>query len=196
MKSKYLGNIFWHVQKLNEIEKSVELFTFYWVKWSLTVYILFLILLVFFVFSELLRSQNNLSVHKPKDCVNLPVANWSKKHECMNDPTFSAAGPQVGCEQPEQVKTKPGDKTLNLSEVKKAKWYLLNLTHNFNVRFESVLTFRFTLFSCDHLICFLRHLIGLNLKWKNECYNLNSKSITFTANAPQIRRFLLVLILF
>ena len=43
------------------------------------------------------------------------------KDECKTDPTFSAAGPQVGCEQPEQVKTKPGDNTLDLSEVKKAK---------------------------------------------------------------------------
>ena len=95
MKSKYLGNIFWHVQKLNEIEKSVELFTFYWVKWSLTVYILFLILLVFFVFSELLRSQNNLSVHKPKICVKRdPFKEWTIR-DCMTNPTFSAAGPQV-----------------------------------------------------------------------------------------------------
>lgn len=75
----------------------------------------------FFVFSELLRSQNNLSAHKPEICLNVTVTKWKNNTDCKTDPTFSAAGPQVGSEQPEQVKTKPGDKTLNLSEVKKAK---------------------------------------------------------------------------
>ena len=86
-----------------------------------------------------------------------------------------------------------------MSEVKKAKWYQLNLTHHFNVRFESALTCKLTLFIRDHLICFLRHLIGLNLKWKNECYNLSSKSIIFihqhAANTKISPRFNFILVM-
>ena len=42
------------------------------------------------MFRELLRSQNNLSVHDPNKCskdLNLP--------ECQKPPQFSAAGPKV-----------------------------------------------------------------------------------------------------
>ena len=53
-----------------------------------------------FVFSELLRSQNNLKDHDPVFCMNV-MMNHSR---CEKDPTFAAAGPQVGCEQLEQVK--------------------------------------------------------------------------------------------
>ena len=56
-----------------------------------------------FVFSELLRSQNNFEDHDPVFCMNVTVKYW-KTRGCEKDPTFAAAGPQVGCEQLEQVK--------------------------------------------------------------------------------------------
>ena len=72
----------------------------------------------FFVFRELLRSQSNLSDHKPEICINVAVANWKTNDNCKKDPMFAAAGPKVGFEQPEQVKIEPSDKTLNMSEVR------------------------------------------------------------------------------
>ena len=56
-----------------------------------------------FVFSELLRSQNNFEDHNPVYCMN-NVTIWKNETLCKTDPTFAAAGPQVGCEHLEQVK--------------------------------------------------------------------------------------------
>ena len=72
----------------------------------------------FFVFRELLRSQSNLSDHKPEICINVKVANWKTNDNCKQDPMFAAAGPKVGFEQLEQVKIEPSDKTLNMSKVR------------------------------------------------------------------------------
>lgn len=72
----------------------------------------------FFVFRELLRSQSNLSDHKPEICINVKVANWKTNDNCKKDPMFAAAGPKVGFEQLEQVKIEPSDKTLNMSKVR------------------------------------------------------------------------------
>lgn len=58
----------------------------------------------YFVFRELLRSQSNLEYHKPKSCMNEYPGNWTHFDQCKINPSFAAAGPQVSCNQLEQLK--------------------------------------------------------------------------------------------
>lgn len=58
----------------------------------------------YFVFRELLRSQSNFEYHKPKSCMNEYPGNWTNFDQCKINPSFAAAGPQVSCNQLEQLK--------------------------------------------------------------------------------------------
>lgn len=82
----------------------------------------------YFVFRELLRSQSNLEYHKPKSCMNEYPGNWTHFDQCKINPSFAAAGPQVSCNQLEQLKIESSAK------FNTAQWRF-NLTYNFIVRF-------------------------------------------------------------